>query len=289
MRRLRPYLQAALFGFVLAASILTLARHPQALPAQASILDQSQYAEVATTSDAAGAPATSAAAVRVPILVYHIVRPSYPDDSPAVRSLALTPETFDAELAYLARAEYHVISFSDLERYFAQHAPLPEKPVIISFDDGWKDQFTYAFPLLVQHNYKATFFVFTNAIGRPGFVSWDDLEEMQDAGMTIGSHSRSHPYLTRAATSSLESEIRGSKRILEERLGVPVNEFAYPFGQYTQAIVALVKEAGYRSARGDFESGKQAAARLYELSALNAPTTIAAFERKFPSTGYRGL
>lgn len=291
MSRHRPLTQFAIFSVVLAVSIITLAgeRHDSARLAAPLPVDQSRYAEFATTSDETlVAAASSTASINVPILVYHIVRPTYPDDSQAVRTLALTPETFDAQMIYLARAGYHVISFAALEDYFKYHTPLPEKPVILSFDDGWRDQFTYAFPLLTKNHYSATFFVFTHSIGRPGFLSWKDLEMMRDAGMTIGSHSLSHPYLTRVATSTLWSEINDSKRILEQHLSMAIHEFAFPFGRYNSAIVAMVKEAGYYSARGDYESGEQSFDRLYRLSALNAPTTTTLFEKKFTAAGYLG-
>lgn len=232
-------------------------------------------------------PATSAsstASVAVPILVYHIIRPSYASDDAAVRAIALTPEVFDAELTHLHDAGYHVVSFHDLEAYFANGTPLPSKPIILSFDDAWRNQFVYAFPLLKQHGDTATFFVFTNAIGNKGFLTWDDLHALIAAGMTIGDHSRSHPFLTRIKdTEKLKDEISGSKQVLEKGLGSSVTEFAYPFGQYNSAIIALVKQAGFESARGDYWSGsRQTAAREYTLSALNAPTTTAEFDRMFP-------
>lgn len=246
--------------------------------------DEAFYAEMATTSvQTFPLTASSTLKVDLPILVYHIVRPAYPNDSRAVRAIALTPETFDAEMKYLAEAGYHIVSFSDLEDHFRNGRVLPQKPVILSFDDGWSDQFMYAFPILEKYHYQATFFVFTNSIGRRGFLTWNELRRMLVAGMTIGSHTRSHPYLTKIANSvALWDEIRGSKRTLEKRLGVTVNEFAYPFGQYNAAIAAMAAKAGYRSARGDYVSGEQAADRLYALSALNAPTTTILFEKKFP-------
>lgn len=251
----------------------------------ASLENQARYAEISTTSLQATSPiATSTRKLNLPILVYHIVRPSYASDSKAVRAIALTPETFDAEMSYLKTAGYHIVRFSDLEAYFKRGTPLPAKPIILSFDDGWSDQFIYAFPILKKHHYTATFFVFTNAIGRPGFLSWGDLQQLLAAQMTIGDHTRSHPYLTSIASSTvLWNEIYGSKQTLEKHLGVTINEFAYPFGQFNTAIVAMVKEAGYASARGDYFSGEQTASRLYDLSAINAPTTTALFEKRFPS------
>ena len=133
--------------------------------------DQASYAEVSTTSTQdMMIIASSSRKINLPILVYHIVRPSYPSDSAAVRALALTPEVFDAEMDYLETAGYHIVQFSDLEHYFDDGKPLPANPIILSFDDGWGDQFTYAFPILQKYHYTATFFVFTNSIGRPGFL-----------------------------------------------------------------------------------------------------------------------
>lgn len=247
--------------------------------------DQARYAEVASVAEPMPtATASSTEKLKLPILVYHIVRPSFPTDSQAVKNLAHTPELFDEELKHLGEAGYHVVSFVDLENYYRDGTLLPQKPIIISFDDGWSDQFTYAFPVLKKYNYSATFFVFTNPIGTRGFITWDQLREMQKAGMRIESHSRSHPYLTRITDpAKLWNEINGSKERLEKELGVPVTEFAYPFGQYTPDIVAMVKKAGYQSARGDrYFRGEQTLNRLFELDALNAPVTLPAFTRMFP-------
>ncbi len=249
--------------------------------------DQAFYAELPATSTQATdtiAATSTGKSIDLPIVVYHIVRPSYPSDSAAVRAIALTPETFAAEMQHLKAGGYHVVRFSDLEAYFKDGTALPSKPIILSFDDGWGDQFVYAFPILEKYHYPATFFVFTNAIGRRGFLSWSDLHRMLAAGMTVGDHTRSHPYLTHITDQAvLWDEIYGSKQTLEKRLGVPVNEIAYPFGMYDPAIVALVKKAGYLSARGDYWSGnRQTADKLYALSAINAPTTTASFESRFP-------
>lgn len=242
------------------------------------------YAEVSTTSPSrivSTGATTTPGTIDLPIIVYHIVRPSYPSDSAAVRSIAVTPEIFDAQMHYLKDAGYQVVQFSDLENNLASGAPLPAHPVILSFDDGWSDQFKYAFPILQKYHYPTTFFVFTNAIGRRGFLSWDNLRALISGGMVIGAHSHSHPYLTKITSIPvLWDEIDGSKQLLEKKLGVSVTEFAYPFGQYNQTIVSLVRKAGYRSARGDYYSGEQSFNRLFTLSAMNAPTTTAKFEER---------
>ena len=234
---------------------------------------------LATTTDFAPSGATT-----LPILVYHVIRPSYVSDSAQVKDIALTPQTFDAELSHLQSAGYHVVSFHDLENYFASSTPFPTKPIILTFDDGWRDQFTYAFPILEKYHDTATFFVFTNAIGNKDFLTWADLQTLVAAGMTIGDHSRSHPYLTEITDPrKLWDEIAGSKALLEQNLQIPVTEFAYPFGMYNAQILSLVQKAGFKSARGDRFSGEeQSPSNLFTLSALNAPTTTAAFARDFP-------
>jgi peptidoglycan/xylan/chitin deacetylase (PgdA/CDA1 family) len=228
------------------------------------------------------ASATSTGELHVPILVYHVVRPAYPSDSAAVRAIAQTPEVFDAELTHLADAGYHVITFAELESALASSTPLPAKPVVITLDDGWQDQFTYAAPILEAHKVPATFFIFTNAIDRKDFMTLDDLKQLVAAGFSIGAHSRSHPYLTHLSAEKQQDEIAGSKRILEEDLGIPIREFAYPFGMYDATTTAIVRAAGFSAARKDGGSPKQSQASIYELGSMNAPTTLESFDQYFP-------
>ncbi|HVB19746.1 MAG TPA: polysaccharide deacetylase family protein [Candidatus Paceibacterota bacterium] len=273
-----------ILGIAVLASIFFLSNNQASSAKTVFLNNEALYAEVPVDATQIVPPSTaSTTRINLPILVYHIVRPSYPNDDQAVRALAQTPDVFNAQMQHLRDAGYHVVSFDDLENHFQSGAPLPVKPVIISFDDGWGDQFRYAFPILQKYHYTATFFVFVNSIGTRGFLSWNDLRTLRNAGMSIESHSLSHPYLTKITDPAvLWREIDESKRILEKNLGTTINEFAYPFGQYNATTTALVKKAGYRSARGDFYTGEQFSNRLYMLSALNAPTTTALFAEKFP-------
>jgi peptidoglycan/xylan/chitin deacetylase (PgdA/CDA1 family) len=280
---------ATLGSIALVAGSIFFLLHSSAeeLPTNIFRNNEALYAETPYTAPLLpSAAATSTTSIKVPILVYHIVRPSYSSDDPAVIALAQTPSVFDAEMKQLHDAQYHVISFSDLENYLQKGTPLPTKPIIISFDDGWSDQFAYAFPILEKYQYTATFFVFTNPIGSRGFLTWNNLRTLLAAGMTIGSHTRSHPYLTKITDMTvLWNEIDGSKKTLEKNLGITVNEFAYPFGQYNATTTALLQKAGYVSGRGDHirKGGIQSLSEIYELSALNAPTTTELFAEKFPT------
>lgn len=287
-QELRPRTASALATFcIINAACMSFLTQNAFYSNQPNILsnDQAAYAEISTTSAQTSThPDQYTDKLNLPILVYHIVRPSYPDDNASVRTIALTPETFDAQMLYLKENGYQVVTFADLEDYYQNKKPLPRSPIILSFDDGWKDQFKYAFPILKKYGYTATFFVFTNSIDHKSFFSLNQLKELLAAGMTIGSHSRTHPYLTQITNQdALWREINDSKTLLEDLLGVRIHEFAYPFGAYNDTIVAMAKKAGYRSARGDYFTGVQSANRLYELSALNAPTTMDLFRKKFPA------
>ena len=249
------------------------------------ITQEAQSPEEGSTTPAASISAPqNAHGIKVPIIVYHIVRPAYPSDSAAVKQFAVTPEVFDAQLAYLEASGYHVVPLTALADYFYRGTPLPARPVVLNFDDAWEDQYVYAFPILQKYNLTATFFVPANFPGNPGFITWNQLREMIKGGMSIASHSRSHPYLTKiTSTSTLWSEIYDSKQILAQKLGTTTSAFDYPFGSYDPAIVKMVQDAGYALARTDAFGMYQSFGSRYTLSAINAPTNLAALEKYFPA------
>jgi peptidoglycan/xylan/chitin deacetylase (PgdA/CDA1 family) len=215
--------------------------------------------------------------VEVPILVYHHIRPSVPSGSRVEQRLTVTVDTFDHQMKYLQENGYHVITFGTLLDHFGEAGELPPKPVIISFDDGWEDQFVYALPMLEKYRYSATFFVVTNFVDSPGFLSWSQLKTILAEGMAIGSHSRSHPHLDKINNPGvLWDQINTSKQILEKQLGAGVEEFAYPYGAYNATAASTVRLAGYKAARACCVGRAQSDA--YALRAVMAPDGLAKFE-----------
>ena len=203
-------------------------------------------------------------AVELPILVYHHVVPGH---SPGL--LFVTPEGFEQQLKYLRDNGYRSVSFDDLADCLEYGAPLPERPVIFSFDDGWENQFQYAFPLLEKYGFSATFYVVTSYLDHQNFMTVNQLKTMLAAGMVIGSHSRTHPALPSLGNGPrLKDEIFASKTWLEEQLGVAIDTFAYPYGSYTAAVAAVVKAAGYRTARTVDAGTHTAADNLETLPAV---------------------
>ena len=155
---------------------------------------------------------------------------------------------------------------------------VPPRSVVLTFDDGWENQFRYALPILMQYDFTATFFIFTNAIGRPHFLSWEQVATMDKVGMTIGGHTRFHPDLIKIKDPELlKKEIIDSKKIIESHLLKPTNLFAYPFGQYNDVIISVVKEAGYTAARGIHAGTNHVAKNLYTLTGVEATDDLNKF------------
>jgi len=185
--------------------------------------------------------------VRVPILMYHHISDPPRGSDEIMRDLSLPGPDFELQLRYLINEGYQSITMQDLIRYIQQGAPLPAKPVLLTFDDGYKDAFTVAFPLLKKYGFTGTFFIFTKPINEENreYLSWQEVELMSAAGMEIGSHSYSHPDLRKLSAAALQKEILGSKKDIEAYIQKPVLFFCYPSGAYDSRIVQAVSEAGY--------------------------------------------
>ncbi len=188
-------------------------------------------------------------AARVPILVYHHVGPLHPMATPNLKSFSISEKMFEKHLAYLQTKGYSTISFEQLNNHLKHNANLPKKSVIITFDDAWENQYTYALPLLKKYNFSATFFIPTKNIGHRHILTWDQIKKLDRAGMKIGSHTETHPFLNKITEEEGKKEIIESKKIIEYNLGKTIYDFAYPYGQYNDRVIKMVEDAGYRSAR----------------------------------------
>jgi peptidoglycan/xylan/chitin deacetylase (PgdA/CDA1 family) len=207
--------------------------------------------------------------VIVPILIYHAIRAYIPTDTAGVRRYIATPETLEKELAYLKDGGFTSVTFDDLERSLTTGTKLPPRPVIISFDDNWEGQYTYAFPLLKKYGFTATFYTWVVVVGRTHHMSWDEVKELADAGMQIGCHTMTHPYLTKVTgDAELRWQIDTAKQTIEQHTGKPVTSFAYPFGQYNEKVVGFVKEAGFTSARSTWPGVVHDTTGLFSLTGL---------------------
>lgn len=181
--------------------------------------------------------------IGVPVLNYHLVT------NQIASPLAITPDDFNEQMAYLYYNGYTAISPDQLSDYIQLNKPLPKKVVLITFDDGYRETYTEAYPILQKYNFTATIFVITDYVGTNSrYLDWDQVREMHDNGFTIGSHTLNHISLVNASNEYAEYQLVQSRQAIEDRLKVPVEYFAYPEGFYNRTIIQLVKKAGYRAA-----------------------------------------
>ncbi len=186
----------------------------------------------------------------VPILIYHSIRPYIPTDSKGARRWIATPDTLESELSWLRENGYSSVTFDALAAHVTGGAPLPPKPVILSFDDDWQSQYENAVPLLRRYGFTATFFIWVRAVGRAHHMSWDEIRELDAEGMEIGCHTLTHLILPKLKDDEmLRREISSAKDQIEAHIGHPVTSLAYPFGQYDERVVGIAREAGFTTAR----------------------------------------
>lgn len=201
----------------------------------------------------------------LPILMYHHIADLPSNASELDRTWTVSPANFEAQIAMVAQRGFHTVTMAQVASYLKKGQPLPSKPIVVSFDDGWAEGYTIAFPILKKYNLIGTFFVYTGALDHKAFLQWAQLEDMSRAGMDIESHTQSHPHLRDLSPDQALQEIAGSKAILEKRLGKPVSSIGYPFGEYSNSVIDLVKRAGFESAVTIAAGYKQRPDEVYTL------------------------
>lgn len=187
--------------------------------------------------------------ITLPILMYHYVRtpPSIKSDYLGYK-LSVSPADFTTQMDWLSLHGFHPVDFNDVRAYFAGRQPLPANPVVITFDDGYADLYTTAYPILAAHGFKAVAYIVSGFVGRSQNVSAAQLVQMDQNGIEIASHTVDHANLGRSSNWSTMRELVDSKRALENLLGHSVLDFAYPSGQFNAQTVAAVQRAGYDTA-----------------------------------------
>jgi peptidoglycan/xylan/chitin deacetylase (PgdA/CDA1 family) len=174
--------------------------------------------------------------------MYHRVDVDRPADRVG-RQLTVSPEQFAAQLSYLKNRGIEGISMAQMERRLADGAPL-DHVVVLTFDDGYADQFTYAVPILRRFADAATFYIITGAVDTPRHLTWQQLQMMRAAGDDIGAHGVRHDDLSLMTPAQQERQIDGSIATLEERLHAPIASYGYPSGRFNRTTLDLVRSAG---------------------------------------------
>jgi peptidoglycan/xylan/chitin deacetylase (PgdA/CDA1 family) len=194
--------------------------------------------------------ATLVADWSVPVLMYHRVADLSAKERTdrIMRDLAVPPAMFEQQLQYLDTHGFTVLSLEELREAIALRTPLPLKAVAFTFDDGYEDNYTQAYPLLKKHQMPATVFVVMDTMGTQGHLTWEEASEMAAHGVSIGSHTISHPDLEKLAPEKVKMELRKSREALMQHLTSPALQLAYPSGDYNADTMLAARDAGYTAA-----------------------------------------
>jgi peptidoglycan/xylan/chitin deacetylase (PgdA/CDA1 family) len=214
-----------------------------------------------------GAPRATA---DVPIVMYHHVGPLPPNPDIYRKDLTVSPELFERTLVQLDERQVETATMADLMEHFAGGRELPKRAAILTFDDGYDDVYEYAFRALQKHGMVGTFFVTTDFVERPGYLTWAQIQEMADAGMEIAAHSSNHADFTRISPAELRRQLVEPKAILEEHVGQKVRFMAYPAGKYNAAVMAATRAAGYEAAVTVLHGTRHTPGLAFELRRVRA-------------------
>ncbi len=184
----------------------------------------------------------------VPVLTYHHITQSTEASSLSV-SPGVSVENFRSQMRFLSRYNYNAISLAELVQAMEKKEKLPRNTAVITFDDGYEDNYTFAYPILKEYSLPATIFIIANFIDKEGYLTFRQIEEMASSGLiTIGSHTLTEAFLPGRSSRKLEREIGLSKAILESKFNKRIDFFCYPFGHFSPEIQEIVKKYGYKGA-----------------------------------------
>lgn len=182
-------------------------------------------------------------AYSTPVLMYHHV-----DERWQEWKLSVSPASFARQMEFLKAHRYKVLSLSEYVDILKNKKPIPKKSVVITFDDGYDNNFTEAFPVLKKMEFPATVFVQVDGVGRKGYMTWDDIQILIENGIEIGSHTLHHGFLPDLSEEDVRKEIYESKAVLENKLQRPIPLFSYPGGGFNASARQHVIDAGYAGA-----------------------------------------
>ncbi|MDO8488873.1 MAG: polysaccharide deacetylase family protein [Candidatus Omnitrophota bacterium] len=222
----------------------------------------------------------------VPIIMYHSVTPQARIDN----RVEVSASRFQYQMEFLKNHHYNIVSLEEAGKMIKERKRVPAKTIAITFDDGYEDNYIYAYPVLKRLKIPATIFIIVNEVDRSNGdrLNWNQIKEMQGSGLiSFGSHTLDHFYLPEVKSEEeLIRQIFGSKISLEEKLGVPINTFCYPAGRFNLHIKDLVAQAGYKYAFATGLGRKYSNQDVYLIERVRVSESDNLFELWAKISGY---
>jgi peptidoglycan/xylan/chitin deacetylase (PgdA/CDA1 family) len=197
-----------------------------------------------------GKTRNNASMSKLPILMYHHVSESFQGISAG--NMLISPGTFEKQMFFLHQKGYRCLSLLEVVHNWLERKPQPKHSFVLTFDDGWADNYENALPILKKFGFSSTVFVVVKQVedGNKHYLSWQEMRELAENDFTFGSHTLTHPMLSKLDSVTIRHELQESKRIIEDRLGLPVHLLAYPWGDANEHIQDVACVAGYLAACG---------------------------------------
>ena len=228
------------------------------------------YAPQPSTSRKEASAADIMARPQVPILCYHRIRPFKASDSKRAKDYIVTPEDFSAQMKLLADSGYKTILPDQLMNYLQYGDPIPEKAVMLTFDDNVGDQMTVAEPILKELGFKGVFFIMTVTLNKPGYMSKEQVKQLHDEGHVIGSHTYDHQNMRKLSDSLWVVQVDKPQKQLKDITGADVKYFAYPFGLWKPENIPALQKRDLKAAFQLTEK-RDTTAPLYAIRRMIVP------------------
>ena len=236
--------------WIILGSFLTLAacNDNEQKPQSASAPKDTASQEPADTKRRPNDVQTILSKKQVPVLCYHQIRPFKPGESSRMKGYVVTPEAFAAQMKILKDSGYTSVLPEQLYNHLVYNEPLPEKPVMITYDDTREEHFTIGAAEMKKHGFKGVFFLMTISINRPHYMKAEQLKQLADEGHALESHTWDHHMVTKYVGEDWDKQLVESKQKIEKITGKPVQYFAYPFGLWNKEGIPEIKKRDYKMA-----------------------------------------
>lgn len=194
-------------------------------------------------------PALVGFCLRVPVLLYHHIKPLDEAKKANQTNLDVTPDAFEKQISYLNASGYTTITAEKLGQALVDHQNLPGKNIVLTLDDGYDDVYNYAFPLAQKYHVILNLMIPSGLIGNSGYLTWEQLRKMKDSGLVyFYDHTWSHASLGNLSEDKMQFEVMTAKKQLEEQLGIKINIFTYPYGSESNNVIKFLSKNGFIAA-----------------------------------------
>ena len=207
--------------------------------------------------------------LNVPIIMYHHIQPQIVAAEKWQTALNVDTAVFESQMVYLTSTGYQTISLDQLTQALLNQDKLPAKSIALTFDDGYRDFYTYAFPIIKKYNLRANLFISTGLVENEDYLTWNQLKEMTSSGQIFAyNHTWSHANLASTSQTKVESEVQTAQKQLADYLGTSPKIFAYPYGQISQNIITYLSQNGFLAAASTIQGENQCQSDIFRLQRI---------------------